>query len=122
MTEGLDARIRRTSGESTVWAEAPDVTLTPIRREPGHSLEGGILRMAYIRTVPENEATGELRALYDEDIKSQQYVANYTQAMSLRPKAIAAWRLLSRSIRANMKLRRYELVTLAAAIALRCTY
>jgi len=78
--------------------------------------------MAYIRTVPENEAAGELRELYDEDIKHQGYLANYTQAMSLRPKAITAWRQLTRSIRANMRLRRYELVTLAAAVTMRCTY
>ncbi len=65
---------------------------------------------------------GELRRLYDEDITHQGYLANYTQAMSLRPKAIVAWRQLTRSIRANMRLRRYELVTLAAAVTMRCTY
>jgi len=78
--------------------------------------------MAYVRTIPEQQATGELRALYDEDLKGLGYVANFTRAMSLRPKAIAAWRRLSRSIRATMRLRHYELVTLAAALALRCTY
>ncbi len=78
--------------------------------------------MAYIRTVPREEATGDVKPLYDEDVKYQGYVANYTQAMSLRPKAIAAWRNLTRSIRAHMNLRRYELITLAAAVAMKCTY
>ncbi len=41
--------------------------------------------------------------------------------MSLRPKAIAAWRNLTRTIRANMNMRRYELVTLAAAVTMKCT-
>jgi len=78
--------------------------------------------MAFIRTVPEQEATGDLRALFDEDLKGLGYVANFTRAISLRPKAIAAWRQLSRGIRTTMTLRRYELVTLAAALTLRCTY
>jgi hypothetical protein len=42
--------------------------------------------------------------------------------MSLRPEVIAAWRNLMGSIRSNMRLRRYELVTFATALALRCTY
>lgn len=78
--------------------------------------------MAYIETVPPEDADGLLRELYDQDVQTQGYVANYTRAMSLRPKAIAAWRQLSRAIRSTMPLRRYELVTLAAALALRCTY
>lgn len=78
--------------------------------------------MAYIKTVLPDEATGELKELYDQDIKFQGYVANYSMAMSLRPKAIAAWRNLTRTIRATMKLRRYELVTIAAAVAMKCTY
>jgi hypothetical protein len=78
--------------------------------------------MAYVRAVPNQDATGELRALYDEDLAGLGYVANYTRALSLRPQAITAWRRLSRSIRATMRLRRYELVTLAVAITLRCTY
>lgn len=78
--------------------------------------------MAFIHTVPPEEATGELRELYDQDVKYQGYVANHTQALSLRPKAIAAWRNLTRTIRANMNMRRFELVTVAAAVSLRCTY
>ncbi len=78
--------------------------------------------MASIQTIPPAEATGKLRELYDDDLKSQGYVANYTQAMSLRPEVIAAWRTLISAIRSKMRLRRYELVTFAAASALRCTY
>jgi len=33
-----------------------------------------------------------------------------------------AWRNLQNAVRAKMRLRRYELVTFAAADALRCTY
>ena len=44
------------------------------------------------------------------------------QAFSLRPAAYVAWENLIVSIRSNMDLRRYELVTIAAATKLRCSY
>ena len=78
--------------------------------------------MAFIHTVPTEEATDTLRALYTADLKNLGYVANYTQAMSLRPEVMQAWRQLIGAIRSKMHLRRYELVTFAAASALRCTY
>lgn len=78
--------------------------------------------MAFLRTVPPEEATGELKDLYEQDLKSQGYIANHTRALSLRPKAIAAWRTLARSIRAQMHPRRYELVTLSAAVTQKSTY
>ena len=78
--------------------------------------------MTYIATVPVEEAEGMLRNLYEQDRTSFGYIPNYTMAMSLRPEVITAWRNLSRAIRANLSLRRYELVTIAASRALRCTY
>ncbi len=78
--------------------------------------------MAYITTVPSEEAAGTLREMYDQDLESNGYIANHTRAMSLRPEAINAWRNLNIAIKSNMDLRRYELVTLAAAVALRSTY
>ena len=78
--------------------------------------------MTHIETVREVDAVGVLRELYNSDLKSEGYVPNYTQAMSLRPEVIAAWRQLSKAIRSSMRLRRYELVTYATALALRCRY
>jgi len=78
--------------------------------------------MAFIQTVPAEQATDKLQELYNDDLHSLGYIANYTRAMSLRPEVIAAWRNLIGTIRSKMRLRRYELVTLAAASALRCTY
>ncbi len=78
--------------------------------------------MAYIDSVPEDEATGKLRELYEDDRQGLGYVPNYTRAMSLHPEVNAAWRELSKAIRAHMRLRRYELVTFASALALKCTY
>lgn len=78
--------------------------------------------MAFIETVSEKSATGLLQELYAADRRDKGFVANYTQAMSLRPEAIAAWRWLVAAIRGDMSLRRYELITVAAASALRCSY
>ena len=78
--------------------------------------------MTFIQTVPAEQATDKLQELYNDDLRSLGYVANYTKAMSLRPEAILAWRQLIGTIRPKMRLRRFELVTFAAAGAMRCTY
>lgn len=78
--------------------------------------------MCYVETVSETDATGLLKDLYDADRQANGYVPNHTQAMSLHPEVNAAWRELSKAIRSKMRLRRYELVTYAAARALGCRY
>jgi uncharacterized peroxidase-related enzyme len=78
--------------------------------------------MAFIKTVSPAEAEGKLLEIYQEDVKAKGYVANHTAAFSLRPEVYRAWQGLLGSIRSNMHLRRFELVTLAAAQALKCTY
>ena len=47
---------------------------------------------------------------------------NYERAFAERPEVLAAWVELNNSIKARMDLRRYELVTLAAARRLRSSY
>jgi alkylhydroperoxidase family enzyme len=47
---------------------------------------------------------------------------NYERAFEERPGVFAAWVQLNTAIKANMDLRRYELVTLAAARQLRSSY
>jgi uncharacterized peroxidase-related enzyme len=78
--------------------------------------------MAFIRTIPPEEATGALAELYAAAVQSGDHVDNGMQAFSLRPAAHAAWQQLRNSIQSNMDARRYELVTLAAAASLRCSY
>jgi len=78
--------------------------------------------MAFIHTVPLEEAAGLLKEVYDKEIQDGGFVDNGTRAFSLRPAAYTAWEILCGSIRSNMDLRRYELVTIAAAAKLRCSY
>lgn len=78
--------------------------------------------MAYVRTVPEQEATGQLKEIYDADVAAMGFVPNYTKAVSLRPAILGAYKKLGTAIRSGMDLRRYELVTTVVAAHLRCTY
>jgi uncharacterized peroxidase-related enzyme len=78
--------------------------------------------MAFIGTVPVDQATGEVRAMYERSQARSGYVPNHTKLFSHRPPVWAGWEALLGSIRGNMDARRYELVTLAAARSLRCSY
>lgn len=76
----------------------------------------------FIQTISEAEAEGKLRNIYEGDQKSMGYIPNHARVFSLRPEVLETWRAFQGSIRKNLRLRRYELVTLAAAMALNCRY
>ena len=78
--------------------------------------------MSFIATVDAEEATGETRNLYDQTSERFGFVPNLARAFSHRPKVWQAWTSLQASITSSMDLRRYELVTLAAAQELRSSY
>jgi uncharacterized peroxidase-related enzyme len=78
--------------------------------------------MPYLRTVPPEEAAGEVRAMYDKDLGAQGYVANSTRAFSLRPDVLPGWLALKDAITSGMDPRLYELATVAAATAIRSSY
>jgi uncharacterized peroxidase-related enzyme len=78
--------------------------------------------MAYLQTVPPEEAAGEVQAAYDKDLAAQGYVANYTRAFSLRPEVLQGWLALKDAVTSGMDPRLYELVTVAAATAIRSSY
>ncbi len=76
----------------------------------------------FIKTVPNQEATGKLREFYDQDIKEDGQVSNTTRSFSLLPETWEGWKALIKSVRKNMRLRDYELTTLAAAMEMGCTF
>ncbi|NDJ62749.1 MAG: peroxidase-related enzyme [Chloroflexi bacterium] len=78
--------------------------------------------MAYIKAVTENEATGKTQEIYEAAQNKSGYIPNYTRLFGHRPEVYEAWGALLGSISANMPLRRYELVTVAAARQLGSTY
>ena len=78
--------------------------------------------MAYVTAIPKEDATGELKKIYDDYLNNRGYIPNYARAMSPRIEVFEAWRNLEESIKTNLSFRMYELVTLAAASALKSTY
>lgn len=78
--------------------------------------------MAFIETVPEDQASGAVEEMYESDRNTFGSLPNFTQAFSLRPDVYSAWRQLNGAIKDSMDLRRYELATVAAARRLRSSY
>jgi uncharacterized peroxidase-related enzyme len=78
--------------------------------------------MAYVQTVPEETATGDVATLYEEERERFGFVPNLVTVFSQRPDAYRAWRGLVDAILATSDFRRYELATLAAARELRSSY
>jgi uncharacterized peroxidase-related enzyme len=75
-----------------------------------------------IATPHETPATGELANWYDSQTKNWGYLPNYAPIFASRPDVAAAWTNLNLTIRGGMDRRRFELATIAASRALRCTY
>jgi uncharacterized peroxidase-related enzyme len=71
--------------------------------------------MTILKMTPEAEASGLTAEIYDAERRSLGYVPSHTKAMSLNPEAYMAWESLLTAISSSLGIRRYELVTLAAA-------
>jgi uncharacterized peroxidase-related enzyme len=78
--------------------------------------------MAFIDGIQDDQASGRARELFDADLAKDGYVWNLTRVLAVRPQVVDAWRGLVGAIRTTLELRRYELVTFAAARALRASY
>ena len=78
--------------------------------------------MAFIDTISEDEASGGVAKMLDAHRDQLGYVPNYARLFAQRPEVYAAWQQLKDSIAGEMDPRRYELVTLGAARALRSSY
>lgn len=76
----------------------------------------------FVTPLPHDELDGFIAERHATELADRGYVPNYTRLFTLNPDTYAAWELLGASIRKRMRLRRYELATLAAAAALRCRY
>ncbi len=64
----------------------------------------------------------EIGAWFDQQRASWGYLPNYAPAFASRPDVARAWTALNTAIRAGMDRRRFEIATIAASRALRCTY
>jgi uncharacterized peroxidase-related enzyme len=78
--------------------------------------------MPFVHGDAQDSATGLLAELFAADRKSWGYLPNLATTFGIRPQVYQAWRQLNGAIKANMDPRRYELATVAAAVALRSSY
>lgn len=74
--------------------------------------------MTILNTPADDEVTGLAAELYAEDLEHLGYVPSHTRAMAINPEAVRAFEALVRSVAPGLGMRRYELVTLAAAGAI----
>jgi uncharacterized peroxidase-related enzyme len=77
--------------------------------------------MAFIETLPAAVIDDDVRAMYERQAAHYGYVPNYAKVFCYRPEIMRLWAQLQGGIKRHMDKRRFELVTFAAAHALRST-
>lgn len=77
--------------------------------------------MAFIGTISAHDATGDVKAMYERQFAHYGYVPSYAFVFCHRPEIMRLWAQLQSGIKRHMDKRRFELVTFAAAHALRST-
>jgi uncharacterized peroxidase-related enzyme len=78
--------------------------------------------MAYISTRTDPDPGSKTFQMYERALAGYGYLPNMVKAFSHRPEVMEAWNGLLASIKSGMDLRRYELVTMAAAKELHSSY
>jgi uncharacterized peroxidase-related enzyme len=81
--------------------------------------------MSYLRTIGDQEASGEVADVYDQERKERGYVMDATRALSTRPEVLLAWErfmAVAREGGFTLALRDWRLITLVAAKHIRSTY
>jgi uncharacterized peroxidase-related enzyme len=77
--------------------------------------------MAFIEIIADSDINDDVRAMYARQQAHWGFVPNYAKVFCHRPEIMGLWAQLQAGIKRHMDKRRYELVTFAAAHALRST-
>jgi uncharacterized peroxidase-related enzyme len=77
--------------------------------------------VAFIEAIPDSDIDDDVRAMYERQQAHYGYVPNYAKVFCYRPELMRLWAHLQAGIKRHMDKRRFELVTFAAAQALRST-
>jgi uncharacterized peroxidase-related enzyme len=77
--------------------------------------------MAFIQTLEAPDINDDVRAMYARQEAHWGFVPNYAKVFCHRPEIMGLWAQLQAGIKRHMDKRRFELVTFAAAHALRST-
>lgn len=76
----------------------------------------------FIATTDEGKATGPVADYFARQRAAWGFLPNYAQCFAARPDVAATWGVLGQTIRDGMDRRRFEIATIAAALARRSTY
>lgn len=78
--------------------------------------------MPFITTTAPADAEGDVLAMYQRQQRAWGFVPNYAKVFCHRPDIMKLWADLLSGIRRDMDRRRFELATVAAALAIRSSY
>ena len=78
--------------------------------------------MLFINTISPDDASGAVKAMFEQLQGHRDYLPNYAKVYCYRPEVMAAWANLQSTIQQTIDHRRYELVTLAAAQTINSSY
>jgi uncharacterized peroxidase-related enzyme len=78
--------------------------------------------MSFIETTPPDQTTGQARAMLERQQRHYGYVPAYARVFADRPDVMDLWASLLAGIRRHVEPRRFELLTLAAALELKSSY
>src|SRR5438105_10825526 len=80
--------------------------------------------MSFLKTIAEEDATGELAKIYDQERHQRGYVMDATKVMTTRPEILPAWEEFYSIARGKftLSMREWRLITLIAAKQIRSTY
>jgi len=80
--------------------------------------------MTWIKTVSDDEATGEVKAIYDAGRKAFGFVPNIRRALSLNATALRAYTQLSGAVYLGgvLKPEEREMIATVVSVANRCHY
>ena len=76
----------------------------------------------FIDTIAPDASAGAVREMYERQQRGWGFVPNYAKPFSHRPEVMTLWADLQRGLKAHVDRRRFELVTFAAARALKSSY
>lgn len=81
--------------------------------------------MSWIRTVPENEASGYVQGVYEATRKSRGWVSNIIKSFSLRPDALRAFQNMFATLMfgpSELTRAQREMIAVVVSVTNRCHY
>ncbi len=82
-------------------------------------------RVAWIRTISEDEASGYVKSVYEANVKARGWVSNIMKSFSLRPDTLRAFQNLFATLMfgpSELTRAQREMIATTVSVANRCYY